>query len=237
MNQESPGYQFQPVGVLHSCFKEKFAIPRQPALAPAAKGHIELLPPYNNTDAVQGLDGISHLWLTFVFHQALPKDDELRLKVRPPRLGGNKKVGVFSTRSTHRPNPIGLSVVKLDRIEDTVLHISGMDLLDQTPILDIKPYVPYSDAITHAENPMAPESPKLITVTFSDSALQQAHEHQQRLNQPVVALIEQMLAQDPKPAYQKPDPQRVYGVNIWDIEIKWHYPSADQIQVNAISTL
>jgi tRNA-Thr(GGU) m(6)t(6)A37 methyltransferase TsaA len=237
MTSATLSYQFQPVGLVHSCFKEKFAIPRQPALAPAARGHIELLPPYDSAEALQGLEGVSHLWLTFIFHQAMPKPNELRLKVRPPRLGGNKKVGVFSTRSTHRPNPIGLSVVKLDRIEGSILYISGIDLLDQTPVLDIKPYIPYSDAINQAENPMAPESPQPIIVTFLDSALQQANDHQQRLKQPIVALIEQMLAQDPKPAYQTPDPQRLYGVKVWDLEVKWQYPCADQIQVISVSRL
>lgn len=235
MTTQQLGFQMNAIGVLHSCFKEKFAIPRQPALAPAAKGHIELLPPYNCTAAIEGLEGISHLWLTFVFHQAMPGAGEARLRVRPPRLGGNQKVGVFSTRSTHRPNPIGLSVVKLERIEGTTLHISGMDLLDQTPILDIKPYVPYSDAIPSAMNPMAPEEPHLIAVEFSAAALQQAQQHSDRLNHPVADLIGQMLAQDPKPAYQQPDPERIYGVKVWDLDVKWHYPAKDNIRVISVS--
>ena len=111
-------YSLKPIGVVHSCFKEKFAIPRQPALAPAAKGEIELFPPYNDPVAIEGLEEVSHLWLSFIFHKAMPKEDEVRLRVRPPRLGGNKKIGVFATRATHRPNPLGLSVVKLDGIKN-----------------------------------------------------------------------------------------------------------------------
>jgi len=227
-------YSFQPVAILHSCFKEKFAIPRQPALAPAAKGQIELLAPFDDPHALQGLEGISHLWITFVFHQAIQAPDEVRLRVRPPRLGGNQKVGVFSTRSTHRPNPIGLSVVKLEKIEGTKLYVSGIDLLDQTPILDIKPYVPYSDSLENAQNPMAPEQPDLIQVQFSEQALQKVIQHEQRLEQPVKDLIEQMLAQDPKPAYQQPGPDRIYGVKIWDLEVKWHYPQTGGINVLSV---
>ena len=108
-------YSVSPIGFVRSCFKEKFAIPRQPQLAPAARGVLELLPPFDSGEAVQGLDQVSHVWLLFVFHQAL--EDKPRLKVRPPRLGGNQSVGVFSTRATHRPNGIGQSVVKRDRVE------------------------------------------------------------------------------------------------------------------------
>ena len=235
---DSPtSFHFQPIGIVHSCFKEKFAIPRQPALAPAAKGEIEFYSPYNSPQALQGLEGISHLWLTFVFHQAMPKEGETRLKVRPPRLGGNQKLGVFSTRSTHRPNPIGLSVVKLDGIKDNRLLISGLDLLDQTPILDIKPYVPYADALINTRNELAPEPPALITVDFESTAIESAMAHQQRLQQPVKALVEQMMAQDPKPAYQTPEPDRIYGVKIWDLNVTWRYPSADHILVTSIEKI
>ncbi|MBL4798442.1 MAG: tRNA (N6-threonylcarbamoyladenosine(37)-N6)-methyltransferase TrmO [Oleispira sp.] len=216
-------YSLKSIGVVHSCFKEKFAIPRQPALAPAARGEIELFPPYDDPLAIEGLEGISHLWLSFIFHQAMPKEDEVRLRVRPPRLGGNKKIGVFATRATHRPNPLGLSVVKLDGIKNGRLQISGIDLLDGTPIVDIKPYVPYADSIPTASNAIAADSPELSQVEFSAAALISAQDHAERLDHPVKELIEQMLAQDPKPAYQKPDPERLYGVKIWDLEVKWCY--------------
>ncbi|WP_313647052.1 tRNA (N6-threonylcarbamoyladenosine(37)-N6)-methyltransferase TrmO, partial [Pseudomonas sp.] len=113
--------------------KEKFAIPRQPQLAPAARAVLELLPPFDQGDAVAGLEQVSHVWLLFLFHQAL--EDKPRLKVRPPRLGGNKSMGVFATRATHRPNGIGQSVVRLEGVEAGRLLLSGVDLLDGTPVL------------------------------------------------------------------------------------------------------
>lgn len=218
----------KPIGILHSCFKEKFAIPRQPALAPAARGEIELLPPFDSPLAIEGLDDVSHLWISFIFHKAISKDNESRLRVRPPRLGGNKKIGVFASRATHRPNPLGLSVVKLDGIRKGRLQVSSIDLLDGTPIVDIKPYVPYADSLPHATNGIASSSPELSTVEFSSDALLSAAQHEQRLQQPVTDLIQQMLAQDPKPAYQQPDPERIYGVKIWDLDVKWCYPDTLQ---------
>lgn len=222
-------YSVSPVGFVHSCFKEKFAIPRQPQLAPAARGVLELVAPYDQSDAVQGLEQVSHIWLLFVFHQAL--EDKPRLKVRPPRLGGNKSIGVFATRATHRPNGMGQSVVKLDKVEAGRLFISGIDLLDGTPILDIKPYVPYADIIDSASNSMASAPPVLIPVHWTDSALQQAHSHALRLQEPLVALIEQCLAQDPRPAYQTPTAEREYGAGFWDVDVRWHYPQPGVIRV------
>lgn len=228
-------YSLKPIGVIHSCFKEKFAIPRQPALAPAARGEIELFAPYDDPVAIEGLENISHLWLSFIFHQAMPKEGEVRLRVRPPRLGGNKKIGVFATRATHRPNPLGLSVVKLEGIKDGRLQISGIDLLDGTPIIDIKPYVPYADSLPHASNTMASDSPELSRIEFESEALIAAELHGERLDQPVKELVEQMLAQDPKPAYQKPDPERIYGVKIWDLEVKWRYLQQDCLVITSIT--
>lgn len=228
-------FSIKPIGIVHSCFKEKFAIPRQPALAPAARGEIELLSPYDDPVAIEGLEDVSHLWLSFIFHQALPKEDEVRLRVRPPRLGGNKKMGVFATRATHRPNPLGLSVVKLDGIKNGRLQISGIDLLDGTPIIDIKPYVPYADSLPNATNGIASASPDLSEVSFTSEVLIATQQHSERLNQPVKELIEQMLAQDPKPAYQKADPDRIYGVKVWDLEVKWHYPLSNDTTLRVIS--
>lgn len=230
-----PDFSLKAIGIVHSCFKEKFAIPRQPALAPAACGEIELLPPYDDPVAIEGLENVSHLWLSFIFHQAIPKEGEVRLRVRPPRLGGNKKMGVFATRATHRPNPLGLSVVKLDGIKNGRLQISGIDLLDGTPIVDIKPYVPYADSLPNATNNIAHSSPDLSRVIFSEEASKAAEAHNKRLNQPVKELIEQMLAQDPKPAYQQADPERIYGVKIWDLEVKWQYPLSNEITLRVIS--
>lgn len=222
-------YSVDPIGYVRSCFKEKFAIPRQPQLAPAARGVLELLPPFDQGDAVQGLEQVSHVWLLFLFHQAL--EDKPRLKVRPPRLGGNKSIGVFATRATHRPNGIGQSVVRLDKVEGARLWLSGIDLLDGTPVLDIKPYVPYADSVPAAVNGIASAAPESIAVQWAPTALQQAQAHGLRLGEPLVALIEQCLAQDPRPAYQKPSPEREYGAQFWDVDVRWHYPQSEAIRV------
>jgi len=222
-------YTVSPIGFMRSCFKEKFAIPRQPQLAPAARGVLELVAPFDQGDAVQGLDQVSHVWLLFLFHQTL--EEKPRLKVRPPRLGGNQSMGVFATRATHRPNGIGQSVVKLDKVEPGRLWLSGIDLLDGTPVLDIKPYVPYADSVVGATNGMADGAPMLIPVEWEDNALIQAHEHAQRLGEPLIELIEQCLAQDPRPAYQKPTPERRYGAQLWDLDVRWHYPQTGLIRV------
>ena len=226
-------FTFEPVGVVRSCFKEKFAIPRQPRLAPAARGVLELLAPFDQPEAVEGLQHASHLWLLFVFHAA-PSGPE-HVRVRPPRLGGNRRVGVFATRSTHRPNPIGQSVVRLERVEAGRLWLSGIDLLDGTPILDIKPYVPYADQVSDAAYGLADAAPTLIPVDWQATALADADEHAQRLGEPLVALIEQCLAQNPKPAYQRPQPEREYGARLWDINVRWHYPQPDRIRVLAVA--
>ena len=214
---------------MRSCFKEKFAIPRQPHLAPAARGVLQLVAPFDSGDAVQGLEQVSHVWLLFLFHESLQSTP--RLKVRPPRLGGNKTLGVFATRATHRPNGIGQSVVKLEKVEASRLYLSGIDLLDGTPVLDIKPYVPYADQIADATNGFASAAPVLIEVRWSPAGLRQAHEHALRLAEPLVELIEQCLAQDPRPAYQVPEPQRVYGARFWDVDVRWHYPQPGTITV------
>lgn len=222
-------YAVAPVGFVRSCFKEKFAIPRQPQLAPAARGVLELVAPFDQPQAIEGLEQVSHVWLLFVFHQAL--ETQPRLKVRPPRLGGNQSLGVFATRSTHRPNGIGQSVVKLDRVEPGRLYLSGIDLLDGTPVLDIKPYVPYADCLPNAVNQIATAPPALIEVHWSGAALSDAHSHGLRLQEPLVELIEQCLAQDPRPAYQQPSPERRYGTRLWDLQVRWHYPEPTRICV------
>ena len=222
-------YAVSPVGFVRSCFKEKFAIPRQPQLAPAARGVLELLAPFDQPHAIEGLEQVSHVWLLFLFHEAL--EAQPRLRVRPPRLGGNQSLGVFATRSTHRPNGIGQSVVKLDKVEPGRLFLSGIDLLDGTPVLDIKPYVPYADCLPNAVNQIAAAKPELIAVDWSAAALTAAQSHGLRLQEPLVALIEQCLAQDPRPAYQQPSPERRYGTRLWDLQVRWHYPEPTRICV------
>jgi len=222
-------YSFEPIGVVHSCFSEKFAIPRQPQLAPAATGTLELFAPYNQPEALEGLDQVSHVWLLFVFHAA--QSGPKHLRVRPPRLGGNQRIGVFASRATHRPNPLGQSVVRLEGIANGNLLLSGIDLLDGTPVLDIKPYVPYADSVAQASNTLAPMPPPPIAVLWSALARTQAEQHSKRLQSDLLQLIEQCLAQDPKPAYQQPATEREYGARIWDLNVRWHYPSPTCIHV------
>ena len=213
-------FTFAPIGVIHSCFKEKFGIPRQPGLVTAARAMLELLPPYNRAEAVRGLEGFSHIWVSFVFHAC--QDEAWKPTVRPPRLGGNRRLGVFATRSTHRPNPIGLSAVALDRIEAAPgrvwLHLKGVDLMDGTPVLDIKPYLPYSDVIPGATGGFAAEAPAaLFEVNFSRPALDRCATVPE-----LELLIRQILSQDPRPAYYgKGDGKKDFGMKLFDYDVKW----------------
>jgi tRNA-Thr(GGU) m(6)t(6)A37 methyltransferase TsaA len=214
-----------PIGIVHSCFKEKFGIPRQPGLVPAARAQLELLPPYDDPQALAGLEQCSPIWLQFVFHQV--SADSWKVRVKPPRLGGNKTLGVFATRSPLRPNPIGLSVVRLEAIRHEGgklwLELSGIDLLDGTPVLDIKPYVPYVDAIPGAVNHFAETPPELTPVSFTDEALAFCRGYQQAHQLDLQALLEQVLQQDPRPRYQTPEPERRYGMKLLDLDVHWHY--------------
>jgi tRNA-Thr(GGU) m(6)t(6)A37 methyltransferase TsaA len=211
----------QPVGVVRSCFGEKFGIPRQPGLVPAAEATVELLAPANQPEAVRGLEGFSHLWLVFVFH-ACPEGN-WHPTVRPPRLGGNERVGVFASRSPFRPNRIGLSLVKLEEVildgNRVALRVSGADLLDGTPVLDIKPYIPYAEAVPDAVAGFAPEPPDApLTVRFSKEAeaALASRPDLPRLRE----IVEQVLALDPRPATRRED-GRVFGFRLYDFDVRW----------------
>lgn len=217
-------FEFKPIAIVESCFKQKFAIPRQPGLVPESRGRIRFFPEFAVPEAVEGLEQSSHIWVQFVFHQTML--ESWSSKVRPPRLGGNKKIGVFATRSTHRPNPIGLSVIKLDSIdlsEGVVLEVSSLDLLDQTPVLDIKPYLPYADRVNEATLGFAENAPSVLEVSFSEIAEYQMHELQNGHSLNLRNLITQVLQQDPRPAYQQVDPKREYGVELLNFNLKWRY--------------
>jgi tRNA (adenine37-N6)-methyltransferase len=229
-------YNFPIIGIIHSCFKEKFGIPRQPGLAPLAKARLELLAPYNEPTAVEGLENVSHIWVQFVFHENAVEG--WKPKVRPPRLGGNQSLGVFATRSPVRPSPIGLSVVKLDAIETAnglvVLHLSGVDFLDATPVLDIKPYVPYVDQVADAVNPIASVAPDLKKVTIPDIWQRFCQDYQSTTSVPLAELITQVLQQDPKPAYQQPDSERIYGMKLLDLDVRWRYLPSGEILLESL---
>ncbi len=222
-------FTFPAIGIIHSCFKEKFGIPRQPGLAPLATAQLELLPPYNDRDALDGLEACSHIWVQFVFHAN--KREKWKPKVRPPRLGGNKSLGVFATRSPTRPAPIGISVVKLDGIVEIdgklLLNLSGIDLLDGTPVLDIKPYVPYVDLVPDATNGFASTLPDLIPVEFNQNTAAFCNDYRQKHNIDLTGLIRQILQQDPRPQYQEPGADRVYGMKLLDLDVHWRYPASD----------
>jgi tRNA-Thr(GGU) m(6)t(6)A37 methyltransferase TsaA len=222
-------FTFPVIGIAHSCFKEKFGIPRQPGLAPLACAEIELLPPYDDRTAFEGLEGCTHLWIQFVFHlnRQADKHTAWKPKVKPPRLGGNKTLGVFATRSPTRPAPIGLSVVRLrgiiERDGKLLVQISGVDLLDGTPVLDIKPYVPYADCVLEAENTFAAAQPTLIPVDISAPLMAQCVAYWQRTGTDLAGLITQILQQDPRPQYQQPEPERIYGMKLLDLDVRWRY--------------
>ena len=201
---------------IHTPFAGKFGVPRQSGLAPT-EGRIVFTPAYRNPDALRGLEGFSHLWLVWVFDQAIRK--EWSPTVRPPRLGGNTRMGVFATRSPFRPNPIALSCVKLAGIEQTpdrgtVLRVLGADLMDGTPILDIKPYIPYADAHPEALGGFAavPAGETLEVLIPPDMLEKIPPERREALRG--------VLAQDPRPHYQD-DPERIYGFGFAGMEVRF----------------
>ena len=196
------GYPMRVIARAHNAYTDKFAVPRQPGLVPEVLTRITFEPDYRNPDALRGIEGFSHLWLVWVFDRSLR--EEWSPTVRPPRLGGNKRVGVFATRSPFRPNPIGLSCVRLVKVENCELLVEGADLADDTPILDIKPYLPYSDSVPEAKIGFVTNlaDPRL-DVECSQVLLNKLSEEQRE------ALLS-VLSRDPRPAYQD-DPERVYG--------------------------
>ena len=213
-----PPLQIEPIGIIHSCFKEKFGIPRQSGLVKSASATLELLPPYNVEEALRGIDEFSHLWIVFAFHKSVT--EKFQPTVRPPRLGGNTRVGVFATRSPFRPNPIGLSVVELKAVNGTMLELTRGDFLDGTPVLDIKPYIPYADSIPEAHGAFANAAPEPVnTVTISPAA----NAVFQRLEQEKQLLIKDMLGYNPRPAYQQDDPDRVFGTTLFNLDVKWKH--------------
>lgn len=203
-----------PIATLRTCYTDKFGVPRQSGLVPGAWGIIEFEPAYRRVEAVRGIEEFSHLWLITQFH--LVTEEPASLTVRPPRLGGNEKRGVFATRSPFRPNRLTLSVVKLDRVElegDLAprLFVSGVDLVDGTPVFDIKPYICYADSIPDARSGFAGEAPPQMPVHWDcESAVPDE----------VRVIIDQSLALQPQPAYHE-DSDRQYATEIAGWRVKW----------------
>ncbi len=204
------------IAIIKTDFPEKFGIPRQSGRIDALKGTVIFMPEYKSPDAVKGLEGFSHIWLLWKFD--VPPKENFQATVRPPRLGGNTPMGVFATRSPFRPNPIGLSCVKLEKIEITkdgpVLHVSGVDMKNDTEILDIKPYIPYTDCREDAIGGFAdPLRDYHLDVSFPDNLLSKIPPEKRE------ALLA-VLADDPRPSYQD-DPDRLYGVSFAGFDIRF----------------
>lgn len=205
-----------PIAHIQSCFPQKFGIPRQAGIVDTP-ARIVFEPPYHTSDALRGLEEFDYIWLLWQFH--LAEREGWSATVRPPRLGGNQRMGVFATRSPFRPNNIGLSSVRLIRIEhDTsegpVLHITGADLMDGTPILDIKPYLPYTDCHPDARSGFAPQA------ASSSLEVECPHQLLNRLPDTLQHSLTQLLAHDPRPQYHH-DSQRTYGMALSNWEIKF----------------
>ena len=205
----------QVVATIRTAFATKFGVPRQSGLAPSLEARIVLEPAFRNPDYIKGIEAFSHLWLIWRF-SAVP-DKDFGATVRPPRLGGNARVGVFATRSPFRPNRMGLSSVRLLRVEMTaeegpVLVVTGADLMDQTPILDIKPYLPYTDSHPDATGGFTDEVPRRKLTVFIPETLKK------RVAPEYLSGLVEVLSEDPRPAYQD-DPARVYGFRFADREI------------------
>ncbi len=229
-------YALKPIGVMHSCFKEKFGIPSQAGLANSARGWVEFNSPYDREEAFLGLENYSHVWLIFLFHHSLK--NEIGLTVQPPRREG-EKYGLFATRSPNRPNQIGQSVVEIDHIEHidnkVHLHVKGADLVEGTPILDVKPYVPYVDAISDARGGFAQTAPKIrFNVTWSSEAKQQLNRYEADYVD-LYQLIVEVLQYDPRPLYyRKGFDKKRFGVTLYDLNILFDVLSDDQAIVVGI---
>jgi tRNA-Thr(GGU) m(6)t(6)A37 methyltransferase TsaA len=224
-------WTFTPIGVARTIFREKYSIPRQPGLCPAARGTVHLRRDDALRAALRGIEGWSHLWLVYVFHATGATD--WRPTVRAPRLGGASKVGVLASRSPHRPNPIGMSVVELlradlDHPEGPRLEVRGVDLLDGSPVLDVKPYLPYADAVRGATTGWAREPIARAPVRFTRKASAQVR-HFESTRPELRALIRGLLSLDPRPAFQQrrmpltsPAAEGTrWGFSVVDLEVRW----------------
>ena len=202
-----------PIATVRSCFGGKFGVPRQPGLCPSAWGELVFHDTYRSPEAVRGIEGFSHLWLIFGFHETV--EQGWKPTVRPPRLGGNQRVGVFASRSTFRPNGLGLSLVKLEGVDTTspdspILRLGGLDLLDGTPVYDVKPYLPYAESLPDATAGFAQEAIPRLPVEVDVAAAADFG----KLSERAQALIREVLSLDPRPATQMADEGREFGATL-----------------------
>jgi tRNA (adenine37-N6)-methyltransferase len=213
----------RPIGIIHSCYPEKFGIPRQPGLVKSATARLEMLEPFNHLEMFKGLERFSHIWLQFLFHGTV--DEGWKRTIRPPSLGGREKVGVFASRSPHRPNHLGLSAVRLVRIaregRQVFLDLAEIDLLDRTPVLDIKPYIPYSDRLDDAgDGYTKPFEGPAVEVVFSKGVMDFCDCYERKTGRKLRELIFETLSLDPRPASHRPR-MGEYGMLFWDVNVRW----------------
>jgi len=213
------------IGRIQGGFDDRFGTPRQPGLAPSATAELILHPPYDQPDSLRGLERCSHVWILFLFHCNM--DQGWKPMVRPPRLGGNRRVGVFASRSPFRPSAVGMSVVQLDGLINDPgrcgLRIRNHDLVDGTPVLDIKPYLPWSDALPGARPPEGFEAPPqaVLGVEMSPEASRLCADARDATGLPLAELIRELLGQDPRPAYRRQESGRRYGMTIRGYDVRW----------------
>lgn len=210
----------EPIGVIRSCFGGKFGVPRQPGLCPSAWGRLVFHPPFRGDDFLRGIDGFTHLWLVFGFHETAGQG--WKPTVRPPRLGGNRRIGVFASRSTFRPNGLGLSLVRLEGIDrespdSPTLRLGGLDLIDGTPVYDVKPYLPYAEAIPDAGGGYAEQEPERLVVEV-DPAADALFRH---LPERARKLIREALSLDPRPAVRSDESERVFGASLCGVNVRF----------------
>ncbi len=221
-------FVIEPIAYIRNGYKEKFGVPRQSGLAPSVKSVIEFCEEYRDENCIRDIEQYSHLWLIWGFSQ---NNKQWSPTVRPPRLGGNKRVGVFATRSPFRPNSLGLSCVKLESVEEggngKILIVSGGDLADNTPIYDIKPYLPYVDCIENAKGGFAEEHKNHYFQVEISGGLKE------KLTESQIKNITELLSLDPRPSYQN-DEERVYGLAFEDLQIKFKYKEERIIVVDVV---
>ncbi len=223
------GPNMRPVAVYRGELPQKFGIPRQAGIVPELTGRVVFLPEFRDPEALRGIEGYSHLWLIWQISENLREG--WSPTVRPPRLGGNRRMGVFATRSPFRPNPLGLSCVRLLAVEDSAtegrtLRIAGADLMDGTPIYDIKPYIPYADCVADAVADFAPDPGGTLELAFAPGT-------GERIPPDKLSALEGVLKNDPRPRYQD-DPERVYGLVFAGMEVKFTV-SGDTLTVIKVS--
>ena len=217
--------QIKPVAILRTPFAEKFGVPRQSGLVMAAEGRVEFLPEFAAPEFVRGLEDFSHVWLVTGFHLNPPWAGAAT--VRPPRLGGNERVGVFASRSPSRPNGLGLSLVELRRVEAGVLTVGGVDAVDGTPVYDVKPYLPWCEAKPEARSDWAKDAPP--TRAAADVVI--PAEIERALPAPVATLVRQLLGLDLQPAYQAAGSGQTYGMAVAGWNVRWRAAPDGRIEV------